>query len=235
MSNLVWMQTVKYSAVTWLQALQERDLTLCGNTIHFCVKTSDDWKRGSDSFVGLLESAKWKTGPRCGIQWHRKSKWASRLVSVITNMKETLISPNWNEFFFFSFFCLKVVLVDYAHWASALAHHADLLLFLSVPQTYSTPWSGLKTAGSFWSTAAKMAPLQAWRICSKDVSRDCLLSHGGFWRSPVSSLEPETKKKRQEGILGSHFLKSSSVARIRCTTIYKPLVHEIVYMLYVSC
>lgn len=107
MSNLVWMQTVKYSAVTWLQALQERDLTLCGDTIHFCVKTSDDWKRGSDSFVGLLESAKWKTGPRCGIQRHRKSKWASRLVSVITNMKETLISPNWNEFFFFFFFLFE--------------------------------------------------------------------------------------------------------------------------------
>lgn len=113
----------------------------------------------------------------------------------------------WVVFLFVFFFCLKVVLVEYAHWASALAHHADLLLFLSVPQTYSTPWSGLKTAGPFWSTGAKMAPLQAWRICSKDVSRDCLLSHGGFWRSRVSSLEPGRKKKKAGRNIRTSFSK----------------------------
>lgn len=36
---------------------------------------------------------------------------------------------------------------------------------------------------------------KAWGTCTKDVSRDCLLSRGGFWRSRVSSLEPESKRE----------------------------------------
>lgn len=36
---------------------------------------------------------------------------------------------------------------------------------------------------------------KTWRISTKDVSRDCPLSRGGFWRSRASSLEPEKARK----------------------------------------
>lgn len=34
-SSIMCIETVKYSAVTWLQAVRERNLALCDNTVHF--------------------------------------------------------------------------------------------------------------------------------------------------------------------------------------------------------
>lgn len=158
----MWSQTGKYSAVTWLQPFKKkRDLALCNDTIHFYGE-SKIWlrKRNLTVLLRIFESVKFKTGPSRDIysaiiSSNKPPDW----FSVTTSIKE--ISPYWNSKWVF-FFCLKVVLEDYAHRALAVVHHCVPLLILSVLQTYSTPQSGLKTAGSFFILFFFSFPLFDW-------------------------------------------------------------------------
>lgn len=121
-------------------------------------------------------------------------------------MEEVLISSSWNSEWIV--FCLKVVLVEYAHWASYPSFlMAIFCYFCRCCRCIQPHWVGSTQLCLFDWLEPRWRLSKTQGISTKDVSRDCPLSHGGFWRSRVSSSEPETK--RQERISESHFLKGN--------------------------
>lgn len=93
-------------------------------------------------------------------------------------------------------FCLKLALAQHVH---THAHTHWMLYRGLIMAIWCLSWCRRCSQPSVsWLLMATPHLVEPRRIGTKDVSRGCQLSRGGFWRTQVSSSEPERKKERKD-------------------------------------
>lgn len=91
--------------------------------------------------------------------------------------------------------------VDDAHWAAVLVHRGELSWWTVVSVGAADTLGPTEWAQNSWVFRTDRrqdgTSPRRWKIWTRDVSRDCLLSRGGFWKIQVSSSEPKIKGQNQ--------------------------------------